>query len=74
LHIGIEFAKQDPDLTPLAEECQAIRKEGMKRGCLFGLGGVRKQVLKIKPPLVITCEEADEVLSILADSLRAVFG
>jgi 4-aminobutyrate aminotransferase-like enzyme len=73
LHIGIEFAKPDRDLTPLAEECQSVRKEGMKRGCLFGLGGVRKQVLKIKPPLIITQEEADEVLSILADSLQAVF-
>lgn len=74
LHVGVEFAKSDAALTPLPEECIAVREEGLKRGCMFGLGGVRKYVLKIKPPLIVNQDEADEVLRIFADSLTAVFG
>ncbi len=73
LHIGVEFAQPDRNLTPLVDECKAVRKEAMARGCIFGLGGVRQQVLKIKPPLIVTQEEADEILSILEDSLTVVF-
>ncbi len=73
LHIGIEFAKPDKDLTPLPAECQAVRKEAMKKGCIFGLGGARNWVMKVKPPLIVTREEADEILTILEDSLARVF-
>ncbi len=73
LHIGIEFAKPDRDLTPLPQECQAVRAEGLKRGVIFGLGGARKWVLKIKPPLITTQEEADHILKVFTDSLAAVF-
>jgi 4-aminobutyrate aminotransferase-like enzyme len=44
----------------------------MRRGVIFGLAGVRKNLLKIKPPLVITQGEADEVLAVLRDTLVEV--
>jgi len=72
LHVGVEFARPDKALTPMPDETQEIRREALKRGCIFGLGGVRKYVLKIKPPLIITKDEADQALSILQDSMRAV--
>lgn len=74
LHIGVEFAEPDEQLTPLPEECQRVRAVGLERGCLFGLGGARKNVLKVKPPLIVSREDADEILSILADCLKDVFG
>ncbi|MCX7019153.1 MAG: aspartate aminotransferase family protein [bacterium] len=67
LHIGVEFARPDAALTPMPAECVAIRDAAIKRGCIFGLGGVRKQVLKIKPPLITTQNEADTILSIFHD-------
>lgn len=73
LHIGIEYAKNDKALTPLQAECLQVREEGIKRGCMFGLGGARKWVMKIKPPLIVSKDEADEILRIYADSLAAVF-
>jgi 4-aminobutyrate aminotransferase-like enzyme len=73
LHIGIEYAQSDGAMTPMVKECVAVREEALKRGCMFGLGGARKHVMKIKPPLIVTQEEADEILRILADSLTAVF-
>ncbi|MCA9444463.1 MAG: aspartate aminotransferase family protein [Candidatus Omnitrophica bacterium] len=74
LHIGVEFARPDRDLTPLPNEVKRIRAEAMKRGCIFGLGGVRPWVLKVKPTLIISEEEADKVIAILCEAMTAVFG
>ncbi len=71
LHIGIEYVHPESG-EPAAETSAAIRQQGMKLGALFGLGGARRQVLKIKPPLIITREEADEVLDILERAMRRV--
>lgn len=72
LHIGIEYVHDPQTKEPAVEECLQIRKEGMKLGALFGLGGVRKNVLKVKPPLITTREEADEVLDILQQATQKV--
>ena len=72
LHIGVEFVKDPEGKEPLFEETKLIRAEGMKRGAIFGLAGVRRNLLKIKPPLIISREECDEVLRILSDTLKAV--
>ena len=72
LHIGVEFAATDAQRTPLATETREIRDEGMRRGAIFGLAGAMKNLLKIKPPLIITEAEADEALDILERTLKAV--
>jgi len=72
LHIGVEFVKDPESKIPLFEETIEIRKDAMNRGVIFGLGGVRKNVLKIKPPLIIKEKEVDEVLEILKASLKTV--
>jgi 4-aminobutyrate aminotransferase-like enzyme len=46
----------------------------MARGVIFGLAGVRPNVLKIKPPLVVTRSECEEAISVLEESLAAVLG
>jgi len=73
LHIGVEFVKDPESKTPLDEQTKTIRNEAMKRGAIFGLAGVRKNLLKIKPSLIINRDECDEVLKILGDTLKAVF-
>ena len=50
----------------------AVRKAGTANGIIFGLGGVRRNVLKIKPPLIINREECDEVLEKFRRSVRQV--
>ncbi|MDD5484120.1 MAG: aminotransferase class III-fold pyridoxal phosphate-dependent enzyme, partial [Kiritimatiellae bacterium] len=62
LHIGVEFVRDRKSKTPLDKETVAIRDAGMKNGVIFGLGGVRKNVLKIKPPLIVNKKECDEIL------------
>lgn len=62
LHVGVEFVKDPDSKTPIPEETVAIRNAGLKHGIIFGLGGVRKNVLKVKPPLTVTRDECDEIL------------
>jgi len=72
LHIGIEFVRNPETKEPLIDETIAIRKEGFNNGIIFGLSGVHKNVLKIKPPLIINQDEADEVLTLLEKCLQKV--
>ncbi|HNS31672.1 MAG TPA: aminotransferase class III-fold pyridoxal phosphate-dependent enzyme [bacterium] len=74
LHIGIEFVRDPLTLEPAVEETGRIRKEMIARGVIPGVAGPCKQVLKIKPPLIINQAECDQVLNVLSDSLRIVFG
>lgn len=72
LHIGIEMVAGPESKTPLNDATRQIRDAAMARGVIFGLAGVRKNLLKIKPPLIIQENEAGEVLQVLAESLREV--
>jgi 4-aminobutyrate aminotransferase-like enzyme len=47
-----------------------VRKRGLENGILLGIGGVKKNVLKIKPPLIITAAEADTALELFRKSLK----
>ncbi|MBC8255109.1 MAG: aspartate aminotransferase family protein [Ardenticatenia bacterium] len=73
LHIGIEFVEDPETKEPAVEKCVRVRDEGMKIGAIFGLGGARKNVLKVKPPLIVTQSEADEILDILRQAMHRVF-
>jgi 4-aminobutyrate aminotransferase-like enzyme len=72
LHIGIEFVRNPRTKEPLLEETIAIRKQGFENGVIFGLSGAHKNVLKIKPPLIINQNEADEILTLLEKCLQKV--
>jgi 4-aminobutyrate aminotransferase-like enzyme len=72
LHIGIEYVSDPETKEPAIEQCLQIRREGLRLGVIFGLGGVRRNVLKVKPPLILTQGEADEILDILRRAMHEV--
>jgi len=72
LHIGIELVLDPMSKTPMNEEAEKIRLAGFRNGLFLGMGGVRKNVLKIKPPLIVTRAECDEILGRFERSLRDV--
>lgn len=72
LHIGIEFVRDPDSKQPLEAETVAIRDAGFRNGIMFGLGGVRKNVLKVKPPLIVSQAEANEILEKLQTCMDAV--
>jgi 4-aminobutyrate aminotransferase-like enzyme len=72
LHIGVEYVRDPETKAPLTAETKAIRDAALPLGVIFGLGGANANVLKIKPPLIITRAEADDVLSILREAMTQV--
>ncbi|UGQ13911.1 aminotransferase class III-fold pyridoxal phosphate-dependent enzyme [Yinghuangia sp. ASG 101] len=83
LMIGIELVDPDPDPDPDAASggahphgapalAAAVRAEALDRGLIIGLGGRDDTVLRLLPPLTMTEEQAEAVLTRLADAVAAV--
>ena len=68
LMIGLELVKDDAK-TPAADEAKAVRKRCLEKGLLIGLGGILANVLRMQPPLVITDDQLEEVLTIIEKCL-----
>jgi len=73
LHIGVEMvadpvAKKEMD----GDTAGKIKSVALEKGLVLGTAGFRKHIFKIKPALIITREECDEVIDIFADTLKAV--
>jgi 4-aminobutyrate aminotransferase-like enzyme len=72
LMIGVELVKDRITKEPAREETSQFIKEGIKRGVIFGeskylgLGNI----IKIKPPLVITEYQVNRTLEVFEDVLR----
>jgi len=73
-HIGIELVKDSDTREADYAGCSAVREKGFDNGIIFGVGGsgLGKNVLKIKPPLITTKEQADEILEKFETTLRQV--
>lgn len=67
LMIGIELVKNRTTKEPACELCHTIVKEAIPHGVIFGESKFKGlgNVLKIKPPLVISESQAEKVLEVL---------
>jgi len=72
LIIGVELVKDQKTRTPAAEEAVKIRDQCREKGVLLGHGGVKGNVIRIQPPLVIDKQQMDKILQTLEESLKAV--
>jgi 4-aminobutyrate aminotransferase-like enzyme len=61
LFLGVELTS--------TEDAARVKEALKQRGILISTDGPRDNVLKIKPPLVISAEDCDRVVAALADSL-----
>jgi len=75
-HIGIDLVKDRKSREPDYSGCSAMRDKGFENGIIFGVGGSGKgkNVLKIKPPLITTREQADDILERFEATLKQVYG
>lgn len=64
LHIGVEFVEDPLTKAPALRLAQTVKAIALSMGLILGEAGYRLNVLKIKPPLIITEAEADEVLQL----------
>ena len=63
LFIGAELVLDADALTPASEPAARIVNEMRERGILLSTDGPFANVIKIKPPLVFTAEDADRVVN-----------
>ena len=71
LHIGIEFVADPATKAPDMRMAQTVKHIALALGLILGEAGYRMNVLKIKPPLIMTIKEADEALAIFEASVRS---
>jgi len=74
LMLGIELVYNKKTKEPARKEAYQFEKEGIKRGVLFGnskYSGMGN-VVKIKPPLVISDAQAERVMQVFEEVLQVV--
>ena len=65
LYLGIELIKNHQTLEPAAQEADYIINRMREHGILISTDGPLHNVLKFKPPMVITEKNADEIIAAL---------
>src|SRR5882762_3052515 len=72
LMLGVEFVRDRATKEPAKKETLAVLETAREIGVLIGKGGLDGNVLRIKPPMCITAEDADFTLDVLDRALTAV--
>jgi 4-aminobutyrate aminotransferase len=72
LLIGVELVKDPKKRTPAAEETVKIRDLCREKGVLLGHGGIKGNVLRIQPPLVIDKQQMNKVAETLDESFKSM--
>lgn len=65
LFLGVELVRDRTTLEPAGEEAGYVASRMRERGVLISTDGPFHNVLKIKPPLVFTAEDADHLVATL---------
>jgi 4-aminobutyrate aminotransferase-like enzyme len=74
LMLGVELVKDRQTKEPARHEAERFVAEGLKRGVIFGesrylgLGNI----VKIKPPLVISQSQGEQVIEVFQDILELI--
>ncbi|MCD6310406.1 MAG: aminotransferase class III-fold pyridoxal phosphate-dependent enzyme, partial [Candidatus Eremiobacteraeota bacterium] len=65
LMLGVELVKDPKTKVPAKEEMAKVMELCKDQGLLIGKGGIDGNIIRIKPPLVITREDCDFALDVL---------
>jgi 4-aminobutyrate aminotransferase-like enzyme/aminoglycoside phosphotransferase (APT) family kinase protein len=72
LFIGVEFVTDRETLDPAADVAAQLVERMKARGVLLSTDGPLHNVIKIKPPMVLTQDDVDMTLRLMGDELSAV--
>jgi len=72
LMIGIELVKDAKTKEPAIAEANKVKDDLFKKGLIIGTGGIRKNVLRLQPPLTITENDAGVLLGALDQALKVL--
>ncbi|MGD9607009.1 MAG: aminotransferase class III-fold pyridoxal phosphate-dependent enzyme, partial [Leucobacter sp.] len=65
LYLGVELVRDRRSLEPAVEETRLVCERLLDHGVIMQATSERQNVLKVKPPLVITRAEADRFVDSL---------
>ncbi|MGH7651278.1 MAG: aspartate aminotransferase family protein [Gemmatimonadaceae bacterium] len=65
LMLGVELVRDRTTKQPAKQETLAVLEAAREMGVLVGKGGLDGNVLRIKPPMCITAEDADFTIDVL---------
>jgi alanine-glyoxylate transaminase/(R)-3-amino-2-methylpropionate-pyruvate transaminase len=71
LMLGVELVKDRKTKEPASAETSEVLELCRQRGLLIGKGGLYGNTLRIKPPMCLTKDDADFLISCLDESLTA---
>jgi len=74
LFYGIELLRDDKTAEPAPELAGRVREHLRRNGVLVGTSGPHDNVIKIRPPMVISREQIDLLLGNLDQAFRALQG
>ncbi|HKC79659.1 MAG TPA: aspartate aminotransferase family protein [Gemmatimonadaceae bacterium] len=74
LMLGVELVRDRTTKEPAKTETLAVLEAARKAGVLIGKGGLDGNVIRIKPPMCITVEDADFTLDVLDRALGSIKG
>ncbi len=74
LMLGLELVSDRVTRAPATAQTLEVLEAAREMGVLLGKGGLEGNVLRIKPPLCITAEDADFALDVLDRALTRVGG
>jgi 4-aminobutyrate aminotransferase-like enzyme/Ser/Thr protein kinase RdoA (MazF antagonist) len=69
LFIGVELVRDRESLEPAAKEADELIQQMRSRGILLSTDGPHHNVIKIKPPLVLSIDDIDMVLRTFDDAI-----
>jgi len=72
LMLGMELVRDRSTKEPAKAEALEMLELTREMGMLVGKGGIDGNVLRIKPPMCITAEDADFAVEVLNESLRQI--
>ena len=72
LMLAMELVRSRSSKEPAKSETLEVLEHSREMGVLFGKGGIDGNVLRVKPPMCITSEDADFAVDVLHLALSAV--
>jgi alanine-glyoxylate transaminase/(R)-3-amino-2-methylpropionate-pyruvate transaminase len=73
LMLGVELVRDRTSKEPASTETLDVLERCRERGLLLGKGGLFGNVLRIKPPMCLTKDDADFLVDCLSETLEFVW-
>jgi 4-aminobutyrate aminotransferase-like enzyme len=74
LYLGVELVRDKRTKEPATAEAAAVKEAVKAQGILISTDGPHDNVLKIKPPLVITATDIDRAVAAIGRAIDGVAG